>query len=71
MEILRLDECPLSDRNSTYYGMAGQKEGILIQGERWLVKYPKSTAGLEGDLVSYSTAPLSEYIGSHVLRLLL
>ena len=70
MEILRLDECPLSDRNSTYYGMAGQKEGILIQGERWLVKYPKSTAGLECDLVSYSTAPLSEYIGSHVYAIL-
>lgn len=70
MGILELDNCPLSDRNSTYYGMAGQKEGVLIDGEPWIVKYPKNTVGMRGNVDSYTTAPLSEYIGSHVYEIL-
>lgn len=70
MTVFDLDKCPLSDRNSTYYGMAGQKEGIMFQGNPWIVKYPKSTAGMRGERTSYTTAPLSEYIGSHVYSIL-
>lgn len=70
MKIYDFNECPLSDRNGTYGGNAGSKEGILINGEYWIAKYPKSTRGMRGVLNSYTTSPLSEYIGSHVYEIL-
>ena len=70
MNIVELDKYPLSDRNGTYGGQAGSKEGILIDGDYWIVKYPKSTKGMRGPLTSYTTAPLSEYIGSNVYKIL-
>lgn len=69
-KILNLENAPLSDRNGTYGGAAGSKEGILIDGEYWLVKYPQSTKSMTGDLDSYTTSPLSEYIGSHIYEIL-
>ncbi len=69
-EIFDLNSYPLNNRTDTYGGKAGDKEGITINGEYWIVKYPKSTKGMEGDLASYSTAPLSEYIGSHIYQML-
>ena len=68
--IFLLDECPINSRNGTYGGKAGDKEGITIDGEPWIVKYPKSTKGMRGELVSYTTSALSEYIGSHVYQIL-
>lgn len=59
-----------NERTGTYGGQAGDKEGITIDGEYWIVKYPKSTNGMVGDLPSYTTAPLSEYIGSHIYQML-
>lgn len=71
IEIVELDECPVNERNGTYGGQAGDKEGIIFGNNNWIVKYPKSTRGMQGQqLVSYMTAPLSEYIGSHVYSLL-
>lgn len=50
-----------------YGGRAGQKEGILIDGEPWIAKYPRTTRDLKGKrLPSYTSSPVSEYIGSHV-----
>lgn len=71
--IRNLDNYELSNRNGMYGGNAGSKDGILINGEYWIVKYPKSTKFLSGDkseLGSYSTAPLSEFIGSHIYDIL-
>lgn len=59
-----------NERNGTYGGKAGDKEGITINGEYWIVKYPKSTKGMRGTLESYTTAPLSEYIGSNIYQIL-
>lgn len=70
MNILDLDNVPLSDRNGSYGGAAGSKEGVLLNDQYWLIKYPKSTRSMKGDLTSYTTAPLSEYIGSHVYGIL-
>lgn len=70
MNILNLEKAPLSDRNGTYGGAAGSKEGILIDGQYWLVKYPQNTRSMRGDLDSYTTSPLSEYIGSHIYAIL-
>lgn len=63
--ILDLRECPKS--GLFYGGRAGQKEGILIDGEPWIAKYPRTTRDLKGKhLPSYTSSPISEYIGSHI-----
>ena len=48
IKVLNLENAPLSDRNGSYGGAAGSKEGILIDREYWLVKYPKSTRSMRG-----------------------
>jgi len=54
-----------------YGGNAGRKLGIVIDGENWLLKFPKTTKNLTtAASISYTTSPLSEYIGSHVYSLL-
>ena len=69
IEIADLRDCPPSGR--LYGGRAGRKEGILIDGEPWLAKYPRSTRDLRGrGLPSYTSSPLSEYLGSHIYALL-
>ena len=50
-----------------YGGRAGQKEGIIINGEPWITKYPRTTRDLKGrHLPSYTSSPVSEFIGSHI-----
>lgn len=68
--IYDLNKYPLSNRNGTYGGEAGAKEGILINSEYWIVKYPKNTESMKIKNLSYTTSPLSEYIGSHIYELL-
>lgn len=50
----------------SYGGHGGSKKGIIIDNERWFLKYPKSTKSMDVKGLSYSTTPLSEYIGSHI-----
>lgn len=71
VNIINLNQCPLSRKNGMYGGADGSKEGIVYNGAYWLLKYPKNIAGLErtGN-ASYSTSPLSEFIGSHVYSIL-
>lgn len=54
----------------SYGGHSGSKSGILIDGERWFLKYPKSTKSMDNPKVSYTTSPISEYIGSHVYEII-
>ena len=54
-EIMNLDKYENNERNGMYGGKAGDKEGITIDGEYWIVKYPKSTKGMKGELDSYTT----------------
>lgn len=71
MKLYNFENCPLSDRNGTYGGNSGDKEGILINNERWIVKYPKSASKLRDvSDMSYSSTPESEYIGSHIYEIL-
>lgn len=58
------EQAPLSRRY--YGGSAGRKIGIRWNNDNWLLKFPKNTRDLQGSVPSYSTAPLSEYLGSHV-----
>lgn len=50
----------------SYGGHGGSKKGIIINNERWFLKYPKFTRSMEVEGLSYSTTPLSEYLGSHI-----
>ena len=70
LKIYNFNACEVNERNGTYGGMAGEKEGITFEDNYWIVKYPKSTRGMRGDVVSYMTSPLSEFIGSHVYDIL-
>ena len=70
-KIYNLNDMPLSDRNGTYGGNSGKKEGILINREHWIIKYPKRVKNLQNiGTLSYSTSPLSEYLGSQIYHLL-
>lgn len=69
MEIVDLRGCPKS--GLFYGGRAGQKEGILIDGVPWIAKYPRTTRDLQGrNLPSYTSSPVSEYLGAHIYGLL-
>ncbi|WP_251212266.1 HipA domain-containing protein [Adlercreutzia murintestinalis] len=64
-KVIDLQSCPLS--GLFYGGRAGQKEGILIEGEPWIAKYPRTTRDLQGrHLPSYTSSPISEHIGSRI-----
>lgn len=66
--IRELEKNELSKKNGTYGGRSGSKDGILINGKEWLVKYPRKLH--EEGRVFYSTSPISEFVGSNVFRIL-
>ena len=69
MNIVDFNSC--EDSKILYGGHAGDKDGIIYNGENWMLKYPKSTDDLKGNIqISYTTAPLSEYIGSNIYKIL-
>jgi len=70
MEFICFNDMPLSPKQGEYGGMAGLKLGIVYQGVNWMLKFPKNTKNLERVDASYSTTPLSEYLGSHVYQIL-
>lgn len=53
-----------------YGGHSGSKKGIIINGERWFLKYPKLTKSMDVKGLSYTTTPISEYLGSHIYELI-
>lgn len=68
MEFIDFNDIVENDR--TYRGNAGEKLGIIFRGENWILKFPKSTKSFRNVEVSYTTSPLSEYIGSHIYEAL-
>lgn len=69
--IVDFSNCLLSNRNLQYAGRAGEKRGIIYDGENWFLKFPKNTLGMrKTGTLSYVTSPLSEYIGSHIYQIL-
>lgn len=71
MKIYDLDGLKLSDRNGTYGGNSGDKEGVLINDEYWIIKYPKKADKLRDVRnMSYTLSPESEYLGSYVYEIL-
>lgn len=51
-----------------YGGHAGDKDGIIYNNENWIIKYPKKTTNLTNVQISYTTTPLSEYLGSKIYK---
>jgi len=49
-----------------YGGDAGAKTAIKYNDEIWMLKLPKSTKTYSTRQISYTTSPLSEYIGSKI-----
>ncbi|MBN2950536.1 MAG: CtkA family protein [Holdemanella sp.] len=65
MKIYDFNNC--KENGLRYGGHAGNKLGIIIDNENWFLKFPKSTKDLTRKVeISYTTSPLSEYIGSHI-----
>lgn len=75
MEIKNLDHYQ-RDLTTYYGGKSGSKYAIVIDGQRWMIKFPENTKNFRGreksnaHIPSYTMSPLSEYIGSHVYELL-
>lgn len=71
IDIINFSDCAYSNRHGRYGGNAGDKDGIIYNNENWIIKYPKNTKSMMGDnLPHYTSAPLSEYIGSHIYEIL-
>lgn len=67
MIIPNLDE--YSRNNLLYGGRSGQKYGIDIDGEAWIVKFPRAARDLAGKrLPSYISTPVSEHLGAHIYQ---
>lgn len=56
--------------NKHYGGNAGLKRGVIIDGINWLIKFPQETSTFDNVTISFTTSPLSEYIGSHIYQIL-
>ena len=69
--MIDFSDAELSPRNLEYGGRAGEKRGIVFQGDLWFLKFPKNATGMNNIKgLSYVTSPLSEYIGSNIYRIL-
>ena len=65
-----LDFSKVQGNNLPYGGNAGLKKGFTWNGENWFLKFPKSTKGFRDMEISYTTSPLSEFIGSQIYEIL-
>ena len=68
MALIDFEGCEKSRR--FYAGNAGRKIGVVWNGGNWILKFPGPTGRLQGSVPSYTTAPLSEFLGSHVYGML-
>jgi hypothetical protein len=50
----------------SYGGDAGAKDAIIYNDAVWMLKYPKTTRDMVNPQISYTTSPLSEYLGSRI-----
>ena len=64
------DYTNIPDNIQLYGGNAGFKKGITIDGVNWIIKFPQETSTFSNVDISFTTAPLSEYVGSHIYDIL-
>ena len=60
----------LPQSNFLYGGNAGLKRGVIYDNEKWLIKFPQETSSFEKVDISFTTSPLSEFVGSHIYEIL-
>ena len=65
-----IDFTNLPYSNKHYGGNAGLKRGVIIDDKNWLLKFPQETSTFDNVTISFTTSPLSEYVGSHIYQLL-
>lgn len=71
IKMIDFSNCELSSRNLEYGGRAGEKKGIIYNGNFWFLKFPKNASAMNNaNGLSYVTSPLSEYIGSNIYKIL-
>ena len=71
IQMIDFSNCKLSSRNLEYGGRAGEKKGIIYNGDFWFLKFPKNASAMNNTKgLSYVTSPLSEYIGSNIYKIL-
>lgn len=68
MKIIDFNSC--KENKKAYGGLAGSKLGIVYEDADWILKFPKTTKSMKHVDISYTTAPLSEYIGSQIYGIL-
>jgi len=68
-DITDFNDSPIA-KGMFYGGNAGAKEAVIYNDYLWMIKYPKTTRDLVNPQISYTTSPLSEYIGSKIYGLL-
>ena len=55
----------------SYGGNGGNKKSFTKEnGEKWFLKFPKTTRDFNNVDISYTTSPISEYIGSQIYNML-
>lgn len=64
------DFTDLPQSNFLYGGNAGLKRGVIWNNKQWIIKFPQETSSFENVDISFTTSPLSEYIGSHIFEIL-
>lgn len=70
MELIDFNTCP-ENLTRVYGGRAGNKYGIVYEQENWILKFAGQTKDMKGNIeISYTTSPLSEFLGSHIYELL-
>ena len=67
-QIINFEKSPVA-RGVFYGGNAGAKEAIIYDEAVWMIKYPKTTRDLVNPQISYTTSPLSEYLGSKIYEI--
>lgn len=64
MSLIDFTNC--NDDNELFDGEAGAKKGIIYNNEKWILKFGKNTKSMNNVNISYTTSPISEYIGSKI-----
>ncbi len=54
----------------TFHGRAGAKWEVVLKNELYIMKFPNNIKNMKKVEISYSTAPLSEFLGSHIYEIL-
>jgi len=69
LQLINFDKTPTA-KSVFYGGNAGAKEAVVYNSGIWMIKYPKTTRDLINPQISYTTSPLSEYLGSKIYEAL-